>query len=113
MYECGYLSGRITVARFNRRLHQFADWMTWISEMLGEVFTTGDVFIIDSPPLPVCRRARARRCRKKVRGRSSAGTAPPNGRSFWMALAPGLPTGWRARARSEAAGGVARPDARA
>jgi hypothetical protein len=64
MHGCGYLSGRISVSRFNRRLHQLADWMVWIPDVLGEVFTTGDVFIIDSLPLPVCRRVRARRCRK-------------------------------------------------
>ncbi len=64
MHGCGYLSGRISVSRFNRRLHQLADWMAWIPDVLGEVFTTGDVFIIDSLPLPVCRRVRARRCRK-------------------------------------------------
>jgi hypothetical protein len=64
MHGCGYLSGRISVSRFNRRLHQLADWMVWIPDVLGEMFTTGDVFIIDSLPAPVCRRARARRGRK-------------------------------------------------
>jgi hypothetical protein len=64
MRALGYLSGRISVSRFNRRLHQLADWMVWIPDVLGEVFTTGDVFIIDSLPLPVCRRVRARRGRK-------------------------------------------------
>ena len=72
MHGCGYLSGRISVSRFNRRLHQRAEWMAWIPDGLGEVFTTGDVFIIDSLPLPVCRRVRARRCRK-VRGREFCG----------------------------------------
>jgi len=61
MRALGYLSGRISVSRFNRRLHQLADWMVWIPDVLEEVFTTGDVFIIDSLPLPVCRRVRARR----------------------------------------------------
>jgi hypothetical protein len=64
--------GTQLAARFNRRLHQLADWMVWIPDVLGEVFTTGDVFIIDSLPLPVCRRVRARRCRK-VRGRECCG----------------------------------------
>ena len=63
MHECGYLSGRISVSRFKRRLHQLAEWMAWIPDVLGEVVTTGDVFIIDSLPLPVSRRVRARRCR--------------------------------------------------
>jgi hypothetical protein len=80
MHGCGYLSGRISVSRFNRRLHQLADWMAWIPDVLGEVFTTGDGFIIDSLPLPVCRRVRARRCRKAP-GANSAGSARRNGRS--------------------------------
>ena len=41
-------------------------------ETRGELFAQGAVFIIDSMPLPVCRRARA--CRnKKVRGRDYCG----------------------------------------
>jgi len=72
MRALGYLSGRISVSRFNRRLHQLADWMAWIPDVLGEVFTTGDVFIIDSLPLPVCRRVRARRGRKAP-GRACCG----------------------------------------
>jgi hypothetical protein len=35
MHGCGYLSGRISVSRFNRRLHQLADWMAWIPDVLG------------------------------------------------------------------------------
>jgi len=37
-----------------------------------ELATNGEAFIIDSLPVPVCRRARARRCRK-VRGREYCG----------------------------------------
>jgi len=85
MHGCGYLSGRISVSRFNRRLHQLADWMAWIPDVLGEVFTTGDVFIIDSLPLPVCRRVRARRCRK-VRGREFCGYCAAKREKFF---------GWR------------------
>ncbi len=73
MHGCGSRSGRISVSRFHRRLHQRADGMTWIPEVVGEVVTTGDVCMIDSLPLPVCRRVRARRCRK-VRGRACCGT---------------------------------------
>ena len=35
MRELGYLSGRISVSRFNRRLHQLADWMVWIPANVG------------------------------------------------------------------------------
>jgi hypothetical protein len=103
MHGCGYLSGRISVSRFNRRLHQLADWMVWIPDVLGEVFTTGDVFIIDSLPLPVCRRVRARRCRKARGARILRVLRGETGEVLWMAFASGLPPGWRARARSDAA----------
>ena len=66
--ETHYLSGRIDLTRFNRRLHQLADWLAFIATTLGEIGLRGEVFVIDSLPLPVCRRVRARRC-GKVRGR--------------------------------------------
>ena len=72
MNGCGYLSGRISVSRFNRRLHALEDWLAFLPTTLGELFTTGEVFVIDSLPLPVCRRVRAWRCRK-VRGRAYCG----------------------------------------
>ena len=64
MQQLGYLSGPLSVSRFNRRLHRLAPWLQFIIETLGEVFSQGEVFIIDSLPIPTCRRARARRCRK-------------------------------------------------
>src|SRR5215467_5996176 len=70
--EAHYLSGRLDVTRFNRRLHKLADWVGFIATTLGEVLLTGEVFVIDSLPLPVCRRVRARRC-QKVRGREYCG----------------------------------------
>jgi hypothetical protein len=66
--ELGYLSGQIEISRFNRRLHALSDWLAFLALTLGELFVRGDVFVIDSMPIPVCRRVRARRCRK-VRGR--------------------------------------------
>lgn len=72
MRGCGYLSGSISVSRFNRRLHALAEWMAFIPTTLGELFSHAEVFVIDSMPLPVCRRVRARRCRK-VRGRAYCG----------------------------------------
>jgi hypothetical protein len=59
--------GQVSVSRYNRRLHQLADWLPALIEILGEVFAQGEIFIVDSFPLPVCKRVRARRCRK-VRG---------------------------------------------
>jgi len=59
--------------------------MAWIPDVLGEVFITGDVFIIASLPLPVCRRVRARRCRT-VRGRACCGSCAAKREKFF---------GWR------------------
>ena len=66
--QLGYLSGRISISRFNRRLPALADWLALLADTLGERRRTGDAVVIDRLPLPVGRRARARRCRK-VRGR--------------------------------------------
>jgi hypothetical protein len=60
------------VSRFNRRLHKLADWFELILVVLTELHLKGDIFIIDSMPVPVCRRVRASRC-KKVRGREYCG----------------------------------------
>lgn len=81
----GYLSGKLSTSRFNRRLHALADWLPWWAEILGEVFATGEVFVIDSLPVPVCRRARAWRCRK-VRGRIYCGYCAAKDEKFF---------GWR------------------
>jgi hypothetical protein len=100
MRALGSLSGRISVSRFNRRLHQLADGMSWIPDVLGEVFTTGDVFIIDSLPLPVCRRVRARRL-PTAPGAHAAGSARRNGRRsldgvcIWSAARMACPCAFR------------------
>ncbi len=80
-----YLSGPLSVSRFNRRLHRLAGWLGLALETLGAVFAHGTVFLIDSMPVPVCRRARARRCRK-VRGRAFCGRCAAKGEKFF---------GWR------------------
>ena len=67
-----YLSGALSVSRCNRRLHRLRAWLLLLLETLGAVFAHGAVFLIDSMPVPVCRRARARRCRK-VRGTAYCG----------------------------------------
>ena len=60
----GYLSGPLSVSRFNRRLHALGHWFALLWDLLAEALTAGAVFVIDSMPLPVCRRARAGRCTK-------------------------------------------------
>jgi hypothetical protein len=80
-----YLSGPLSVSRFNRRLHRLADWLGLALATLGELFATGEAYLIDSMPVPVCRRARARRCRK-VRGRDFCGVCHAKREKFF---------GWR------------------
>jgi hypothetical protein len=75
----------LSISRFNRRLHALRDWLYGLVALLGEVFTTGEVFIIDSMPLPVCKRVRARRC-KKVRGQPFCGYCAAKREKFF---------GWR------------------
>ena len=82
---CHYLSGRISISRFNRRLHALAEWLAFLPATLGELFAQGKVFVIDRVPVPVCRRVRARRCRK-VRGRASCGSCAAKKEKFF---------GWR------------------
>jgi hypothetical protein len=65
MSRLGYV-GKLSVSRFNRRLHQLKDWLLNIVTLLGELFVGGEVFLIDSMPLPVCKRARAMRAAKYV-----------------------------------------------
>ena len=87
LHATHYLSGRLHRTRFNRRLHKLADWMAFVATALGELFGTGEVFVIDSMPLPVCRRVRARRCRK-VRGRAYGGYCAEKQEKFFWVAAP-------------------------
>ena len=86
----------LSVSRFNRRLHALSDWLVGMVRMLGELFSGGMVYIIDSMPLPVCRRARARRCRK-VRGAAYCGYCAAKREKFFgwrlhlVCTADGLP----------------------
>jgi len=75
----------LSVSRFNRRLHALSDWLYGIVTVLGELFASGEVFIIDSMPMPVCKRIRARRC-KKVRGKAYCGYCAAKREKFF---------GWR------------------
>jgi hypothetical protein len=80
-----YLSGPLSISRFNRRLHRLAAWLPLIAEVLGRLFQNAPCLIIDSLPLPVCRRVRARRC-GKVRGAEYCGYCAAKKEKFF---------GWR------------------
>jgi len=85
MERMGYLSGHLSISRFNRRVHALYDWLELILRVLSEVFEQQAVYILDSMPLPVCRRARAGRCRK-VQGRDYYGYCAAKDEKFF---------GWR------------------
>ena len=72
MYQLGYITHRLSASRFNRRLHQLADWLELMLETLGKLYSTGEAFVMDSMPVPVCRKVRAWHS-KKVRGREYYG----------------------------------------
>jgi len=84
MVRMGYVK-HLSLSRFNRRLHALSDWLAGIVGLLTEVCRRGEVFIMDSMPLPVCRRVRARRC-KKVRGKAFCGYCAAKKEKFF---------GWR------------------
>lgn len=84
MTQLGYM-GRLSISRFNRRLHAVRDWLYQVLGILAEVYGQGEVFIIDSMPLPVCKRARAWHC-KKVRGKAFCGYCAAKKEKFF---------GWR------------------
>ena len=67
-----YLAKPLSASRFNRRLHALGDWLRLILATLGELFAQGVAFLLDSMPVPACRRARARRSRK-LTGRDFCG----------------------------------------
>ena len=93
----GYLSRALSTSRFSRRLHALADWLALLLDVLGDLFAHGQAaicdFVIDSMPIPVCKRVRARRCRT-VHGREYCGYCPAKReRFFGWRLHPACTTG--------------------
>lgn len=71
LQQTGYLP-KLSVSRFNRRLHALQEVLLLIVHVLGELLATGQVSVIDTVPVPVCKRVRAERCRK-VQGENYRG----------------------------------------
>ena len=61
MAQAGYIPKTrcLSVSRFNRQLHRYGDFLELCLETLLELSQTGEAFIIDSMPVPVCKRSRA------------------------------------------------------
>jgi hypothetical protein len=67
MRGLGYITKPLSTSRFSRRVHSLVGWLEYILEMIGHLYSQGEAYVIDSLPVPVCKRVRARRCRK-IRG---------------------------------------------
>jgi hypothetical protein len=76
---------QLSISRFNRQLHQNLGNLEMCTQVLMEVTREGELFIIDSMPMPVCKRKRARRCHK-VEGRLFCGFCAAKDEKFF---------GWR------------------
>lgn len=88
MSQTGYIPSqrRLSVSRYNRQLHQHLDVLELCLAVLMTVTREGgEAFILDSMPVPTCKRARARRCRK-VTGRLFCGWCEAKKEKFF---------GWR------------------
>ena len=86
LVRLGYLSGPLSVSRFNRRLHALGHWLGAMLTGIAELFMRHEVeFVLDSLPVPACERARADRCRK-VQGKDYLGYVAAKRRYFF---------GWR------------------
>ena len=59
-----YLTKPLSISRFSRRLHSLAHRLEQLVELIGQLFAQGEVYIIDSMPVPMCQYARAGRCKK-------------------------------------------------
>ena len=57
LYTSVYLLDALRVSRFNCLLHTLADWLVFLDTAVGKVCTQGDVFVMGSFSLPVCRRS--------------------------------------------------------
>jgi hypothetical protein len=71
MIQLKYLP-KLSLSRYNRRLHGLLTELWQVADLLGRVMAEGQVFIIDTMPLPICKLARARRC-QKARGKAFYG----------------------------------------
>ena len=85
--QTGYIpeNRRLSISRYNRQLHLHLDTLEVCVNTLLELSRHGEAFILDSMPVPVCKRKRARRCRK-VHGRMFCGYCAAKDEKFF---------GWR------------------
>jgi len=86
LHATGYLARAFSSSRFSRRIPALADGLVLLLDVVGDLFAHGQAalcaVVIDSRPIPVCTRVRARRCRT-VRGRASCGYCAAKGETFF------------------------------
>ncbi len=76
---------RLSLSRFNRRLHQAQEVLGQVLEALSQRRAAAPLYLIDTMPLPMCRKVRGERCRK-VRGKGYLGRCAAKNEWFF---------GWR------------------
>jgi hypothetical protein len=82
--QTGYIpqKRRLSISRYNRKLHQHLDAFELCVNIVLELNRHGEAFVLDSMPVPVCKRKRVRRCRK-VQGRMFCGYCAAKDEKFF------------------------------
>ena len=80
-----FIPDAIGISRFNRRIHQLAYWLEYLLESFMSLCRHGSIYVLDSFPIPVCKRVRARRCRK-VRGLEYCGYCAAKKEKFFLTI---------------------------
>lgn len=73
---------RLSISRFNRRLHQVYPQLHAVLALLSSLQAAQTVYVADTFPLPMCHKVRADRCRK-VRGRQYLGRCAAKSEWFY------------------------------
>lgn len=96
LQQTGYLRLGLSTSRYNRWLHQLRERLADVLWVLTELGRDGQVFIIDSMPLPVSKRVRAKRS-KLVSGQAYYGYCAAKDERFfglrlhWVCDTRGIP----------------------
>lgn len=101
MIQLGYIR-RLSMSRFNRRLHQLMGQVRRLSSSIRSLLPRASLYLIDTFPLPICKRVRQRRCRK-ARGERFLGRCEAKREWFfgyklhWCCDAAGIPMAFTLR----------------
>lgn len=106
LQQTGYLRVGLSTSRYNRRLHQLRERLADVLWVLTELERDGQVFIIDSMPLPVSKRVRGKRA-QLVSGPAYYGYCAAKDEKFfglrlhWVCDAAGVPVCFAIRPASQ------------